>query len=146
TSLEGIVQAINSDSKLGVNATLINTGDPTTPHRLLITANDTGTEAADSKLEVEGNAELHDFLSFDAATPEAGNFTETTARNAELLINDIAISSQSNTVKDAIEGVSLTLQSLTNDSNTTITITRDDSAATKAIKGFVDAYNTLQNT
>ena len=146
TSLEGIVQAINSDSKLGVNATLINTGDPDTPHRLLITANNTGTEAAVSKLEVDGNAELHDFLAFDAATPEAGNFTETTAKNAQLLINDISISSQSNTVEDAIEGVSLNLQSLTNDDSVAITIARDDSAATKAIKGFVDAYNTLQNT
>src|SRR5690606_5778276 len=50
------------------------------------------------------------------------------------------------TVEDAIEGVSLNLQSLTNDDSVAITIARDDSTATKAIKGFVDAYNTLQNT
>ena len=128
-SLEGMVKAINSDAKLGVSATLVNTGDPDNPHRLMITANDTGVDASVKSIEVLDNAELNDFFGFDAATPDAGNFSQTEAGNALLKINGIDITSQSNTVEDAIEGVTLTLNKISEDNAATINIVRDDSAA-----------------
>lgn len=145
-SLEGMVAAINSDSKLGVSATLVNTGDPDTPHHLLITAKDTGTEASISKIEIHGNDELNNVFAFDADAPDDGQFTQTAARNALLNINNIEISSQSNTVENAIEGVTLKLNELTGDSTVNITLTRDDNVASKAIKDFVSSYNALLGT
>ncbi|MCQ9616016.1 flagellar filament capping protein FliD [Paenalcaligenes niemegkensis] len=145
-SLEGMVKAINSDSKLGISATLVNTGDPDAPHRLMITANNTGTDASVSKIEIRDNAELNAFFGFDASSPDDSDFTQTLANNAKLTINDIDITSQSNTVENAIEGVTLRLNELSSDSDVNISIVRDDSVATKAIKGFVDAYNSLHST
>src|SRR5690606_19806704 len=62
-----------------------------------------------------------------------------------LTINGIAISSQSNKVEDAIEGVTLDLIK-TSDEADSLNIARDDTVAKGAINDFVTAYNNLQNT
>jgi len=59
-----------------------------------------------------------------------------------LTINGVAITSTSNTVSGAIEGVSL---SLADTGTTTLTVARDTSGAKKAIQDFVTAYNTLNS-
>src|SRR3546814_8015714 len=74
-----------------------------------------------------------------------GAFTETAAKNAAISINGIAIESQSNTIEDAIEGVTLTLLKETETAKPqTLSVTRDDSVTSKAVNTFVTAYNNLQ--
>ena len=65
------------------------------------------------------------------------------AKDASLSLDGIAITSASNSVSGAIDGVTL---NLTAPGSTTLTVTRDNSAATDAIQGFVDAYNSYQQT
>src|SRR3546814_20896037 len=60
-------------------------------------------------------------------------------------LNGIEITSQSNQVEDDIEGVTLKVKEV-NTTPTTVSIVRDDSAATKAVQDFVSAYNSLQVT
>lgn len=143
TSLNGLLSAINADPDIGVNATLVNDGSGT-PYRLLLTARDTGTEASIAKIEVTGNTDLQGFIGFEAGV-NTTNFSEQAASNAQLSINGIAITSQTNTIKDAVDGVELTLTKTTT-APSTLTITRDNEAATKAVTDFVNAYNSLQNT
>lgn len=144
TSLNGLVSAINADPDIGVNATLVNDGSGT-PYRLLLTARQTGEDAAIARIEVAGNQDLQDFIGYDKAGGATANFSEQAATNAQLSINGIAISSQTNTIHDAIDGVELTLTKTT-DTPAALSITRDDSVATKAINDFVSAYNSLQDT
>src|SRR5690606_5847052 len=73
------------------------------------------------------------------------NLDVTAAKNAELTINGVQIVSGSNTIKDVIEGVTLTLTKVTSEP-ATLTVSRDTSAARTAIQGFVDAYNAVQST
>jgi flagellar hook-associated protein 2 len=74
-----------------------------------------------------------------------GNMTETVAaQDAELTINGIAITSQSNTVEEALQGVTLTLSDT--GSSQTLTITRDTDSIESAITAFVDAYNDFVTT
>src|SRR3546814_248626 len=78
-------------------------------------------------------------------TAGTGAFTETAAKNAAISINGIAIESQSNTIEDAIEGVTLTLLKETETAKPqTLSVTRDDSVTSKAVNTFVTAYNNLQ--
>lgn len=144
TSLNGLLSAINADPDIGVNATLVNDGSGT-PYRLLLTARDTGTEASVAKIEITGNTELQNFIGFDKAGANTANFSEQAATNAQLSINGIQISSQTNTIKDAVDGVELALTKVTA-TPSTLTITRDNEAATKAVNDFVNAYNSLQST
>jgi flagellar hook-associated protein 2 len=69
------------------------------------------------------------------------------AQNANLKVNGIAISKASNTITDAIQGVSLTLNNISSNSSTTstLTVSHDTSGIQSAVSGFVDAYNALSN-
>lgn len=145
SSLDAIVKAINSDKDLGVKATLINDGGDE-PHRLLLTASDTGTKAAISSITVEGNADLAGLINFNSGTgPDAPGITERPATDAQLLINGIEITSHSNTVEGAIEGVTLNLAKVSAEPNN-LSVAADDSVTSKAINQFVTAYNALQST
>lgn len=143
TSLNDLVAAINADDSLGVQATIVNDGSGS-PHRLLLTATETGTEAALRSITVDGNTDLSGVLAFDTSGGPSV-MAETAAQNAELTVNGIAVTSQSNTVEDVLEGVTLTLTQTTT-APVTITMSRDDAATTKAINAFVSAYNSLQST
>lgn len=144
TSLNDLVKAINANTDLGVNATIVNDGSDS-PHRLLLTTNSTGEDAAISSIAIEGNDDLADMLSFHVNHLDISSLTQQqAAQNAKLSINGIDITSQTNTITSAIDGVTLTLTK--EDVTSTVTFSRDDSAATKAINAFVTAYNTLQTT
>lgn len=146
TSLEGLVSAINADPKLGVQATIVNDGTGT-PHRLLLTSTKTGTDASVASIAVTGNNALQGIIGYDRSAP-LGTFpiSETAATNAAISINGIPISSQNNTITDAIDGVTLSLTKADLNATNTIVISRDDSAASKAVGNFVSAYNNLQST
>ena len=118
-----------------------------TPHRLLLTARDTGTDAAVASIKVEGNQALADFLGVGGNPPASplGNLTVSAARNAELSINGIDIVSQSNVVEGAIEGLTLTLAKPT-ETAARLSVTSDPEVASKALQSFVSTYNSLLTT
>lgn len=158
TSLDGIVKAINGDSSMGVGATLVNDGDPDEPYHLLLTAKKTGEKSSVKSISVTGMensdgavtdvTKLNEAIGFTKGASVPGGsiaLVETAAQNAELKINGIIVKSDTNTIENAIEGVTLTLVK-PNDSGTTnvLSLTRDDTVTSKAISTFVSAYNNLQ--
>lgn len=136
SSLEDVVKAINGKSDLGVQATLLNNGSGT-PHQLILTAKGTGTQAAVTKIEVEGNDDLQTVLGFGGA---GSTVSETAAKNAELTVNGVAISSQTNTLNNVIDGVTLTLTGASG-SDGKLEVDTDKDGIKKAITEFVDRYN-----
>jgi flagellar hook-associated protein 2 len=135
SSLEDIRKAIN-DSKSGVTATIVNDGSGT-PHRLVLTSNKTGTESAVTAVFSGG---LADSLG-------AGAAVMVEAKNASLTVNGIAITSQTNRVEGAIQGVTLDLEEKTKeDGSVTVVVERNTLAIREGISGFVKAYNDLRKT
>ncbi|WP_454694424.1 flagellar filament capping protein FliD [Achromobacter aegrifaciens] len=146
TSLNGIVKAINADDKAGVRATVINDGNGN--NYLMLTAKDTGVQASVKSITVTGDQSLKDILSFstDAGGVTTG-MTNTKAQDAEVVINGITVTSGSNNIDKAIDGVTLNLSEETpTDKPITLKLEADPSVATKAVKDFVTVYNTLQST
>lgn len=146
-SLEGIRDAINA-KKGGVTASIVNDGS-SAPYRLVLTSDKTGTASGLTVSFTDEGAgtadELDDLLgAYHADTNPKGYKVSVEAKNAELEVNGIGISSQSNTVEGALQGVTLTL-SATGDAQT-LTIERDTAAMRSAITNFVDTYNTLVGT
>nr|MCH9639289.1 flagellar filament capping protein FliD [Betaproteobacteria bacterium] len=86
-------------------------------------------------------------LAYDASTGGTTNLSETVAAvNATLVIDGIAISKASNTITDAIEGVTLNLLKTNVGESSTLSITQDNSGAQSAASDFVKAFNDLNKT
>ncbi|WLS77335.1 flagellar filament capping protein FliD [Erwinia pyri] len=140
SSLTGIRDAINK-SDAGVTASIIKVSDGS--YRLSMTSDDTGTDNA-MTLSVTGDSALQSMLNYDGSS--ASNMTQSVeAKNALLTVNNVAIENSSNTISDALEGITLNLSDVTT-GNQTLTITKDTSKASSAVSAWVDAYNTLQDS
>jgi len=128
-----------------VTASILNDGS-SNPARLSLTVTNPG--AANSlQISVTGNPATDTTLSNLLSNDPGGtqNLTETsTAQNAQFTLNGIAITSPTNTVSNAISGVTLNLLS-TNTSSTMLTVSKSTSGTTNAINSFVSAYNTIQS-
>ncbi|WP_082493854.1 flagellar filament capping protein FliD [Massilia sp. Leaf139] len=131
-SLSSLSNAINK-ANAGVTATILNDG---TSDRLVITGNNTGTA---NGVTIAATGELAQF-----ATGAGSTMTKSqTAQNAEMTIDGVPVSKASNTVTDAIKGVTLNLAQTNVGSPVKVTLAKDTADVTKNITAFVDAYNTL---
>ncbi|MGF6099229.1 flagellar filament capping protein FliD [Pseudomonas sp. 18175] len=141
-TLEGIRTAINA-SGAGVTASIVNDGSGT-PYRLVLTSDSTGTESemTVSYTSDDSTDAASSLFGYDGST---GNMTQTVeALDAELTINGISITSQTNTVEDALQGVTLNLTAV--GSSQTLTISQDTDAIYDAVSAFVTAYNSYVST
>lgn len=138
-TLSGIRDAINN-AKLGVTATLINDGSAT-PFRLALSVDNTGANNSLKITTAGGDGTLNTLLANDPAGVQHLNQT-IAAQNANFTVNGVAVSKTSNTVTDAIQGVTLNLKSVTT-TPASLTLARDTAAVSTAINGFVSAYNAL---
>jgi len=133
SSLADLKDAINN-SDAGVHATILYDGSETGGYHLLLTADDTGTEAAFSV----------DATGLSNGTAPAFT-TITAAANAQLTIDGLTINSQSNSIANAIDGVTLELAGA--DANTTVKldVTADPEQVRDKVQTFVDSYNALMD-
>ena len=149
-TLTGIRNAINA-ANAGVTASVINDGGT---YRLVIGSNSTGTTNSlkISVADTDGNntnASGLSVLSYDpAATAGTGKNMQQTvaASDATLTVDGIDITSASNTLKNAIDGVTLNLTKTNVGSPTTLAITRNSSGIRTAVENFVKAYNNTTTT
>lgn len=143
-SLADIRDAINA-AGTGMSATIVNDGSGT-PYRLALTANSTGTANAATSITVlaGGDAVLNEMLAFNPLSnpPASTTLTEpASALDASFTVNGIPVTSSTNTVSDAIQGVTLNLKSAT--TGATLTVARDTASIADAAGKFVDAYNAM---
>jgi len=140
-SLEGVRDAINK-AGIGVTASIVNDGSAT-PYRLVLTSDKTGTQA--TMRVSSADAALNNLVAFDPAAAPAANKMEQKVppANATLKINGIDVVSQSNSVVDAAQGVTMNLNKT---GTTSLVVTRDNDAIKSSVQAFVTAYNNIQST
>lgn len=129
-TLETLASKINS-SDADVTAGVIFDGSE---YRLQVAGKHTGDDHAITFTETGTTIGL-DSVAY------AGNQLQA-ADDAHFTIDTIPMSSSTNTVKDAIAGVTLDL--LKDSSSTSVEVTRDSEAFETAVKDFVEAYNAVQ--
>ncbi|OUS11528.1 hypothetical protein A9Q89_08610 [Gammaproteobacteria bacterium 53_120_T64] len=139
-TLAGVRDAIN-EADIGVSASIVNDGSG---FRLLLAATDSG---AANSLEItvteSGPAGLS-ALDFNATTD---NLSQTIAgQDAALTVNGLAVTSATNKVSSVIDGVDLSLKSITTGTPVTVEVTRNRDAIKAAINGFIGAYNSYIDT
>ncbi len=141
-SLSGIRDAVN-DADIGVTASIVFDG---THQRLAFTSVDSG---AANSLEItvndddgnNGDASGLSLLSFNSTS---NNMLQTeAAQDALVTINGIDISSDSNTLENNIEGMTLNLLST---GSSTLSVSKDTSVISANIEKFVEEHNNLVKT
>jgi flagellar hook-associated protein 2 len=139
-SLFDLRDRINAASA-GVTASIVTISDD--EHVLILTADDTGTDAEISVADTGGSV-LQDLGIIDGA----GDFQNElqAARNAELLVDGLGttIERQSNTVDDVFAGVTLSLFKAEIGTTINLDVESDLNQVKSAIVDFVDAYNELR--
>ncbi|MEM0955688.1 MAG: flagellar filament capping protein FliD, partial [Pseudomonadota bacterium] len=145
-TLSGLRDAIN-EAAFGVSATIVNDGGG---YRLLLSSDNTGAaQSMEIRVSDTGDGDDTDDIGLSqlAFNADADNLTQTVAgTDAQLSINGLSITSDSNSVDDAISGVSLQLLGDTDGEPTRITISENLNAARSAISSFVDSYNGFIST
>lgn len=140
-SLSGLRDAIN-EGDYSVGASIINDG---TNYRLVLTSKETG-EASAIKLTVtddDGNNINGEGLSRFTYSETDKNLEQTSvAQDAEIEMNGITITRDSNEITSVIEGVTLNLNGETEVGKTVkLNISQDTSKVEDQIQAFVDNYN-----
>ncbi len=125
-SLQGIADTINAEDK-GVVASIINDG---TNDILVVRSEETGSTHA---LTITDSTNLN----LDEATNELQ-----AARSASLTIDGLAITSETNSVSGAIQGITLTLRDETTTA-VTISVAADTDTTKAALESFVESYNEI---
>jgi flagellar hook-associated protein 2 len=134
-SLQGIANAING-SGANVTASIVNDGS-STPNRLVIMGNDTANYTVDfSGLTTPPStgdpAQVPTLLGSGDPSYQAG-------APATFKLDGVSMTKTSNTVTDAISGVTVNL--LKQGATTTFTVANDTAGVTTKINSFVTAYN-----
>jgi len=134
STLFGIRDAINNAStNTGVTATLVNENSGS---RLILTSDNAGT--ANSLTITATNGAVGNLAQLDGA-----NFTETrAAADAQLTIDGFPVTSSTNDVVGAIEGVTLAIAGT---GPATLNVARDDNAIKTSVQDFADAFNALRD-
>jgi flagellar hook-associated protein 2 len=142
-SLANIRDAINkSSANKGVQASLLTDVEGT---HLVLTSTKTGAEHALTVAASGGDGGLQALVYDPNGTQNMELRSE--AKDAIVFVSGYEIHSDSNTVSNAIEGVTLTLKAPTEEDSTVLLgVERDDAAIQDAAKKFVDAYNSLAGT
>ncbi|WP_307730912.1 flagellar filament capping protein FliD [Pseudoduganella chitinolytica] len=144
-TLEGIRDAVNK-AGLGVTATIVSDGSAN-PYHLVFTSNATGANAS-MKMTLTGDdpdpadSALVDMLTYDPAGTQ--KMTQTSAaQDTKLSVNGIAVTSHSNNVGEAIQGVTLTV---TQTGSSTLNVSKNTGTVKSNVEAFVKAYNDLNGT
>jgi len=141
-TLTGVRDALNAASA-GLNASVVNDGSG---YRLVIQSNTTGAENAISiSVDDTGDSNSTDNagLSQLAFNESAANILQTgSGADAAIKINGLDVTSPSNTVSGAVEGVSFMLKKITS-SAATVAITKDTAKATAGMNGLINGFNQL---
>jgi flagellar hook-associated protein 2 len=141
-TLSGIRAAINTATgNPGVQATLINEVGGS---RLVLTSSATGSAGALKVTQAGGDGGLAPF----AYDPQ-GTMTMTemqAAQQAHIRIGIYDHYSSTNSISEAIDGVTLNLKAGSEGETVSLQVTNDNAAVTNRVKAFVAQYNALYNT
>ncbi|AWO79727.1 MULTISPECIES: flagellar filament capping protein FliD [Serratia] len=144
TSLVELRDAING-AKAGVTASIMRVGD--NDYQLAVSSSTTG-ENNKISLQVDNDDKLGDILNYNATRGTSTAMKQTVApQDAELMVNGTAIKRSTNSISDALQGVTIDLKTKTKtDEPQHLVISTNTAGTTDKIKEWVDSYNSLLDT
>lgn len=140
-TLAQIRDAINSapDNTNLVRATIVNAADGA---HLMLTAQQTGAANSITVAQADGDGGLAGLVYNPSLTTNYA--LKHAAADAVVYVSGFEHRSATNTITDAIEGVTITAIKADDNETHTLTIAEDTNGTTAKVKKFVDSYNALQ--
>lgn len=141
-TLTGLRDAINATADIGVNASIV--GDAPGSYRLVLTSKNTGTASAFTIVNnLTGGGVTFTDTNSNGTSGDSPADNAVQATDAKVLVNNILITSATNTISSAIAGATLTVAKKDPTATVTITVAADNSSLKSRINTFVSAYNSL---
>ncbi|MBX3462680.1 MAG: flagellar filament capping protein FliD [Planctomycetes bacterium] len=135
-TLQSVADAINGQ-QIGVRAEVVDTGNPSNGgaqrYQLVLRATQTGTAGAFTVAVDDGDLAFQNLIAGLAADVRS-------ATNASLELNGVTIQRPTNSIADAIPGVTLELRKT---GPVQVTVATDAEQTSKKVQEFVDAYNAV---
>jgi flagellar capping protein FliD len=141
-SLAGVRDAINS-ADIGVTANIVNDGSG---YRLVLSSDDLGAANSIEITAAEGTTPGLTALNFNASasTPDT-NMTQTVAaEDAQVAIDGIPITRDSNSVSGVVDGLTFDLQSTNVGAPAVVSVSQDTAGIADKMQAFVDAFNDVR--
>jgi flagellar hook-associated protein 2 len=136
-TLQEVGTAINN-AKLGVTATIVTSGDGS--QRMILTGDKSGSGNGFSLTSTATPSAGSSLDAFDVLTPA---LQRSSAQDAAMTIDGISVTASSNTVSNAIQGLTLTAVKI---GQSTVTVKNDATKITDAVQAFVDSHNAVTTT
>ena len=135
-TLEGLRDAIN-DADAGVTATIVATDVAGTQNKLVLTSAATGSAGRVELVETTATGTEAD-LALTSLNLPGGVFSDL---DATFTLNGLSLTRSSNTVSDAVSGVTF---NLVNTGSATVTVSSSKTDLEARVRSFVNAYNEVQ--
>ena len=144
-SVRQFAEAINSQANSPVNASVVQAAPG--QYRLVLTGRNTGSANAFTVTSALTGGTGLTFTDTDNDGTYGDSVADVSvqASNASLTVNNVPISSATNTVDDAVPGVSLTLSKRDPAATVLVEVTKSSAVAEQELGGFVKAYNDLMS-
>jgi len=142
-TLQGLVDAINADADSPVSATAVESAPG--QFRLMLTSEKTGVANGFTVTKTFSGGAGVTFTDTDSDNVYGDSAADNTqnALDAALTVNGLSITSASNTLSNAIPGVTLTLNAKDPAKTITVAVTRNLTEAKARVNKFITAYNDL---
>ncbi|MFT3743017.1 MAG: flagellar filament capping protein FliD [Pyrinomonadaceae bacterium] len=135
-TLEGLRDAINA-ANAGVTANIVDVNGDGAGNQLVLSSKDTGAVGRVELVETTATGTLTD-LNIRSLNPPDGDVAKL---DASLTISGLTITRSTNTVSDAVSGVTLNLKKT---GSTGVNVTQSTDIENK-LRAFIGAYNTIQD-
>jgi flagellar hook-associated protein 2 len=141
--LNKIVSAVNNTSDIEIAASIVK--DTESTGRIVLTSKTTGVDSAMTLSDLSGS--LLSTMGLNDSTEmngTSGGYVYSSAQlNAIVIVDGITIERNSNTIEDAIEGLTLTLKKTheAEDTPVNLNVSNDVEHIKSKIQEFIDAYN-----
>jgi len=136
-SLAGLRDTINA-AGAGITAAIVDISGDGTQNQLVLNSSETGAAGRVELVETTSTG-TGSGLDLRTLNPISGSFADL---DAQVKINGLAISRSTNTITDAVSGITLNLKAV---GSSNVNISSDTSSLKSKIAAFVDAFNGVQD-
>jgi flagellar hook-associated protein 2 len=140
-TMQQLAAAINATAGIGATASVVRSG--ANAYRLVLTGHTSGADAGFTIVNGLSGGSGVTFTDTDqnGVSGDSPEDNALSASDAQVLVNNVAVQSTSNTLTDVIPGVTLNLTK--KDATVSIDVASDDAALGAQVTSFIQAYNTL---
>jgi flagellar hook-associated protein 2 len=139
TTLQGLADAINNTSGIGVSAAVIR--QDATTYRLALTSNVSGAANAFTVTSTLGNGVRFTDTNNDGISGDSAADNAVSAIDASIIINNVVATNSTNTFDNVVTGVTLTVTKKDPAAVIGIDVKADGNALATKLESFIAAYN-----